>query len=92
MNERPLAITSILIASSNSYSTMNSTAITFDLDELSKCSDEHLRDFVRCYGGVEEAAIAFGEQLAANDDMHIDTTTIINWIVSRIGTDVATTG
>ena len=71
---------------------MSSTTIAFDLDELSKCSDEHLRDFVRCYGGVEEAAIAIGEQLAANGEMHIDTTTIINWVISRVGANVATTG
>ena len=70
---------------------MSSSTFTFDLDELSKCSDEHLRNFVRCYGGIQEAAIAIGKQLAANGEMHIDTTTIINWLISRIGADVATT-
>ena len=68
-----------------------SSTFTFDLDELTKCSDEHFRNFVRCFGGVEEAAVAISKQLAANGEMHIDTTTIINWVISRIGTDVPTT-
>ena len=57
----------------------------FDLDELTKCSDEQLDDIVRYYGGIEDAAIAIGQQLAAkgNGEMHIDTTTIANWLVSR---------
>lgn len=56
-----------------------------DLNEMTACSDQHLRDFISVYGGHEEAAMAIGERIAAAWDRQVATSTILAWLQSRIG-------